>query len=379
MRILTVVGARPQFIKLAAVSRMLREIPGVREVVVHTGQHYDPEMSDVFFRELEIAEPAHRLAVGSGGHGAQTGRMLEAVERVIESERPDRVLVYGDTNSTLAGALAAAKLHVPVAHVEAGLRSRDRRMPEEVNRVLTDHLSDLLFAPTDAAVTNLAEEGITSGVHQVGDVMYDAALHFGARAEAESRVLDKLDLAEGEYLLATVHRPSTTDDPVLLRGVARVLGEAARALPVVLPLHPRTRLALEAAGVDPGVAPGVRVIPPAGYLDMMRLERGARLVLTDSGGVQKEAFFHGVPCVTLRDSTEWGELVDCGWNTLADPALPDAAVEAVRAALARGVAGLERPALYGGGRAAEQIAELLGSPSAPVHTGRPLTAGVRFQ
>lgn len=359
MRLLTVVGARPQFVKLAAVSRVLREIPGIREVVVHTGQHYDPDMSGVFFRELELADPDHQLAVGSGGHGAQTGRMLEAVERVIEIERPDRVLVYGDTNSTLAGALAAAKLHVPVAHVEAGLRSRDRRMPEEVNRVLTDHLSDLLFAPTDTAVLNLAGEGITAGVHQVGDVMYDAALHFGARAEAESRVLERLGVAQGEYVLATVHRAATTDDPELLRAVARILGESARTLPVVLPLHPRTRAAMKAAGVDPAAVPGLRVIPPAGYLDMMRLERGARLVVTDSGGVQKEAFFHGVPCVTLRDRTEWVELVDCGWNTLADPASPEAAVEAVRTALVRGHDGLDRPSLYGSGRAAERIAALL--------------------
>lgn len=370
LRLLTVVGARPQFVKLAAVSRVLREVPGVREVVVHTGQHYDPEMSGVFFRELELAEPDHQLAVGSGGHGAQTGRMLEAVERVIEAEAPDRVLVYGDTNSTLAGALAAAKLHVPVAHVEAGLRSRDMRMPEEVNRVLTDHLSDLCFAPTDAAVANLAGEGITAGVHAVGDVMYDAALHFGARAEAESGILEALAVEPGGYVLATVHRAATTDDPALLGGVVEVLREAARAFPVVLPLHPRTRGALERAGLLEALGTGVRVVPPAGYLDMMRLERGARLVVTDSGGVQKEAFFHGVPCVTLRDRTEWVELVECGWNVLADPADPDAAARAVIRALERGTMGLARPELYGGGRASERIAAILGASAAA--SGTPL-------
>lgn len=369
MRLLTVVGARPQFVKLAAVSRALRRAGGVREVVVHTGQHYDPEMSGVFFRELELAEPDHQLAVGSGGHGAQTGRMLEAVERVIEAEAPERVLVYGDTNSTLAGALAAAKLHVPVAHVEAGLRSRDMRMPEEVNRVLTDHLSDLCFAPTDAAVRNLAGEGITAGVHQVGDVMYDAALHFGARAEAESGALEALGMEPGGYVLATVHRAATTDDPALLAGVVEVLADAGRLLPVVLPLHPRTRASLAKAGLEAGLGPGVRVVPPAGYLDMMRLERGARLVVTDSGGVQKEAFFHGVPCVTLRDRTEWVELVECGWNVLADPADPAAAVDAVRRALQRGAPVGERPALYGGGRAAERIADLLAPASVPAGAG----------
>jgi UDP-GlcNAc3NAcA epimerase len=355
VRILTVVGARPQFVKLAAVSRVLRAAEAIEEVVVHTGQHYDGDMSGVFFAELEIPEPAHHLGVGSGGHGAQTGRMLGAIEEVLLSESPDVVLVYGDTNSTLAGALAAVKLHLPVAHVEAGLRSFDRAMPEEVNRVLTDHVSDLLFAPTSAAVLNLEREGIREGVHLVGDVMYDAALHFGERARAESGVLGTLGLAAGGYVLATLHRAATTDDPRLLAGALSVLGALGRELPVVLPLHPRTRAALERAGLDAAAVPGLRVIPPAGYLDMLRLEASARLVVTDSGGVQKEAFFQAVPCVTLRDRTEWVELVEAGWNVLADPANPAAATEIATSFLARGVAGLARPELYGGGGAAERI------------------------
>jgi UDP-GlcNAc3NAcA epimerase len=363
--ILTVVGARPQFIKLAAVSRVLREVPGVREVVVHTGQHYDDRMSDVFFREMEIAPPDHHLAVGSGGHGAQTGRMLAGIEAVMEAERPALMLVYGDTNSTLAGALAAAKLHVPVAHVEAGLRSFDRRMPEEVNRVLTDHVSALLFAPTEAAVRNLAAEGITAGVELTGDVMYDAALHFGPRADAESGILDALGLRPGEYVLATIHRASTTDDPAVLGSVLRALGEVGRDLPVVLPVHPRTRAAAERHGLADAAGAGVRMTDPVGYLDMVRLERGARLVVTDSGGVQKEAFFHGVPCVTVRDTTEWVELVEAGWNRLADPADPRAVLDAARGALAEGTERLHRPELYGGGRAARRIAGALASAVAP--------------
>ncbi|MEM1115315.1 MAG: UDP-N-acetylglucosamine 2-epimerase (non-hydrolyzing) [Bacteroidota bacterium] len=354
MRILTVVGARPQFIKAAAFSRAVREAPGVTEVLVHTGQHYDAALSDIFFDELDLDLPAHHLEVGSGPHGQQTGRMLEAIERVVGEEMPDWMLVYGDTNSTLAGALAAAKLHVPVAHVEAGLRSFNRRMPEEVNRVLTDHASDLLFAPTEAAVENLQREGIPAErIRLVGDVMFDAALHFGQKADAESDVLDRLGVERGAYVLATVHRAENTDDPERLTAIFGGLAAVSEAVHVVLPLHPRTRKALEAAGRYKVVCEALDVIEPVGYLDMVMLERHARLIATDSGGVQKEAFFHRVPCVTLRDETEWVELVEAGWNTLCPPASPEAVAGAVQRGMGRPPD--SAPDLHGDGQAAWSI------------------------
>jgi UDP-GlcNAc3NAcA epimerase len=267
----------------------------------------------VFFRELAIPAPAHHLGVHGGGHGEMTGRMLAALEPVMQAEAPEMVLVYGDTNSTLAGALAAAKLHLPVAHVEAGLRSFNRRMPEEINRVLTDHLSSLLFCPTSTAVENLEREGIARGVHKVGDVMYDATLFAGDRARQESGVLARLGLSEGRYALATVHRAENTESAAQLSRVVGYLRGQAEAMPIVLPLHPRTRQAAERFAVD---LDGLKVCPPVGYLDMARLLQGAALVLTDSGGVQKEAYFHRVPCITLREETEWVETVECGWNRL---------------------------------------------------------------
>ena len=266
MHLVTVVGARPQFIKEAPVSRALAEQPGARETMVHTGQHFDPEMSQSFFREFELPEPAHNLGIHGGGHGAMTGRMLEALEPILQTERPDAVLVYGDTNSTLAGALAAAKLNIPVAHVEAGLRSFNRRMPEEVNRVLADHVSTLLYCPTGAAVGNLAQEGITAGVAKVGDVMYDATLHAAARARASSRILERLRLTDGAFALATVHRAENTDDPAVLSQILDYLRSRAGSEPMVLPLHPRTRSAVEGVSLD-----GLTVVPPCGYLDMHRL------------------------------------------------------------------------------------------------------------
>ena len=313
MHLIVVVGARPQFIKAAPVSRALAAQPGVREVIVHTGQHFDPEMSQKFFRELELPEPAYNLGVRGGGHGAMTGRMLEALEPILQAERPDAVLVYGDTNSTLAGALAAAKLHIPVAHVEAGLRSFNRRMPEEINRVLTDHVSTLLYCPTGTAVGNLAREGIGAGVENVGDVMYDATLHAAARACAGSRILERLGLAEGAYAVATVHRAENTDDPETLSQILDYLRARAGGQPLVLPLHPRTRRAVEGAALS---LDGLRAVPPCGYLDMHRLLQGATAVYTDSGGLQKEAYFHRTPCVTLRGETEWVETVEKGWNRL---------------------------------------------------------------
>jgi UDP-GlcNAc3NAcA epimerase len=312
-KLLTVVGARPQFIKAAPVGRAIARTPGLVEVMVHTGQHDDPEMSEVFFVQLDIPAPAYELGVRGGGHGDMTGRMLQALEPVMTKERPSHVLVYGDTNSTLAGALAAAKLNIPIAHVEAGLRSFNRRMPEEINRIVADHLSNILFCPTDLAIENLAREGITRGVHNVGDVMYDAALHAAEQAQVRSDIIERLGLAAGNYAVATLHRAENTDDPARLAELLDFLREQARHRPVVLPVHPRTRKAVSKAGLSLG---DIWAIDPVGYLDMHRLLQGAALVLTDSGGLQKEAYFHRVPCVTLRDETEWVETVACGWNRL---------------------------------------------------------------
>lgn len=357
MKIVSIVGARPQFVKAAPVSRALRRVPGLHEVLVHTGQHYDYEMSAVFFDELGIPVPDHSLGVGSASHGRQTGEILIRVEEVLLSERPDWVLVYGDTNSTLAGALAAVKLHVPVAHVEAGLRSLNREMPEEHNRVLTDHAADLLLCPTQTAVDYLAREGVTGGVHLVGDVMYDAVVYNTTLAEARSEVLARLGLVPGGYALATLHRPHNTDNPARLRAILGALdgtwAGGSAITPVVLPAHPRTQHAMQAMGYQPG--PGLRVVEPLGYLDMLVLERHARLILTDSGGVQKEAYFFAVPCLTLRQETEWVETVATGWNQLvgSDPA---AIVSAARD-FTRPTG--TPPPVFGDGHAAERIAEIL--------------------
>lgn len=357
MKIVTVVGARPQFIKVAAVSRVLGRSTQVSEVMVHTGQHYDENMSDVFFEELEIPRPAYQLNVGSSTHGAQTGRMLEQIEQVLLAERPDWVMVYGDTNSTLAGALAAVKLHVPVAHVEAGLRSFNRAMPEEINRVLTDHASDLLFAPTQVASEHLQREGVpASKVRLVGDVMYDAAIHFGGRADRKSSVLEQYGLHSQQYILATVHRAENTDAPDRLRAIIEGLVAVAQYIPVVLPLHPRTRSTVARLGLEL-LLTGIKVIPPVGYLDMVKLEKNARLIATDSGGVQKEAFFYRVPCVTLRDETEWVELVNLGWNTLVSPTSTRAVFEGIM----EGIQPTNRLSgePYGNGQAGEKILDSL--------------------
>jgi len=357
MKIVNVVGARPQFIKAAAVSRALRSTPGLDEFLVHTGQHYDENMSDVFFDELDIPRPDRHLGVGSAPHGAQTGRMLEALENVLLDVRPDWVLVYGDTNSTLAGALAAVKLHIRVAHVEAGLRSFNRRMPEEINRVLTDHVSDLLFVPTQAGVENLRREGIEGEkVRMVGDVMYDASLYYAGKAERRSRILDALDAAPGEYVLATVHRAENTDRTGPLRAIFGGLTEVAASLPVILPLHPRTRAALEREGMLDAARRALRITEPVGYLDMVMLEKNAQVIVTDSGGVQKEAFFFRVPCVTVRTETEWVELVEMGWNRLAPPETAAAVAGAVSAAA--GQEGAEGEP-YGRGNACADIVSAL--------------------
>lgn len=364
MQLLTVIGARPQFIKAAAVSRAVAAVPGISEVLVHTGQHYDANMSRVFFEDLEIPEPEVHLGIGSAPHGRQTGRMMEGIEKVLLKEEPDWVLVYGDTNSTLAGALAAVKLHIPIAHVEAGLRSFNRAMPEEINRVLTDHAADLLFAPTEAAVRNLRKEGLPAEkIVETGDVMYDNALFFREKAEEESRILAGLRLKPRRYVLATIHRAENTDDPDRLRAIFEGLASAAEDTPVVLPLHPRTRKALQDTGLFRAASERLRLIDPVGYLDMAMLETHAALIVTDSGGVQKEAFFQGVPCVTLRDETEWVELVDAGWNTVCPPA----SAEIVAAAVAEGRARppTDSPDLYGDGKSADAIlATLMGHLSA---------------
>jgi len=358
--LVTVVGARPQFIKAASVSRAVAAHnaagggPKLREQIIHTGQHYDENMSKVFFDELRIPRPDRNLEVGSGPHGRQTGLMLERLEEALLAEGPACVLVYGDTNSTLAGALAAAKLHVPVGHVEAGLRSFNRAMPEEINRVVADALSSHLFCPTDTAVRNLANEGITSGVHQVGDVMYDSVLFNAKLAEGRSDALARLGLEPKDFCLATVHRAENTDHRERLRQIVGAFEQLERTL--LLPLHPRTRKTLGAE--LEGIGGRVRVIEPVSYLDMLVLEQNARVVLTDSGGVQKEAFWFGVPCVTLRDETEWVELVDAGWNRV---------VGADRGRILEAVAAFERdgppadrpPGLYGDGDSAARIVDIL--------------------
>jgi UDP-N-acetylglucosamine 2-epimerase (non-hydrolysing) len=351
MKIASVVGARPQFVKAAPVSQALADARH-EELLVHTGQHYDDVMSDVFFEELDIDEPAYNLDVGSGTHGRQTGDMMARFEAVVEAEDPDAVLVYGDTNSTLAGALVAAKCNVTLANVESGLRSFDQSEPEEVNRVLAEQVSDVLFAPTDSAVENLAREGVTDGVHQVGDVMLDVMLWARDVARERSTVLDDLDLTEGEYALSTVHRAQNTDDPDVLADIMTGLVEAP--LEVVLPVHPRTEKRLREHGLYEGVAKDLTLVDPLGYFDFVRALDGASRVATDSGGVQKEAFFLDTRCVTLREETEWVETVDAGWNTLVGSD-PDAIVRE----LGTDAVPDEKPDLFGDGTAAERIAEAL--------------------
>ncbi len=362
MRIVSIVGARPQFVKLAPIARAFaaRRLASqpLEHVIVHTGQHYDAAMSEIFFGQLELPEPAANLGVGSGSHAQQTARMLMALEEFLTARWPDAVIVYGDTNSTLAGALAATKLGLPAAHVEAGLRSFNRRMPEELNRLATDHLCDLLLAPTGAAVENLSREGLGKRTRLVGDVMLDAVLHHLELARRRSNIMDRLQLCGGDYAVATIHRASNTEPATLARLLAG-LNQVAGQLPVVLPLHPRTRSALRDAGVDWQPATHLCVIDPLPYLDMLRLVEAAALVLTDSGGVQKEAFILGRPCVTLRDETEWTETLEAGANVLAgtDPERMRAAVERWRGRGWGRADGLGRQAfaLYGEGKAAERI------------------------
>ena len=313
-------------------------------------------MSEVFFQQLDISQPNYHLGIGSGSHGSQTGKMLEAIESVLLTEKPNWVLVYGDTNSTLAGALAAVKLHIPVAHVEAGLRSFNRKMPEEINRVLTDHVADLLFAPTKVASTNLNNEGIDENrIHLVGDVMYDAALYYEAKAELESQILERLQLDEKTYILATVHRAENTDNPKLLKAIFEGLGQVAQQIQVILPLHPRTRESLKRYNLLEQATQKLRLIEPVGYLDMVILEKYARLIATDSGGVQKEAYFYQVPCVTLRDETEWVELVELGYNVLCSPVEREQIMDLILSVLNKKIE--RNVGLYGQGNASVRMVD----------------------
>ena len=348
MRVLSVIGNRPQFIKSGPLSLALRN-RGVEEITLHTGQHYDRELSEIFFEELGLPAPAYRLDAGPGTHAHQTARMLPGIEDALLAEHPDAAIVFGDTNSTLAGALAAAKVLVPIAHVEAGLRSFDRTMPEEVNREIVDRVSSLLFCPTDVAVANLRREGVTEGVHQVGDVMYDANVQLAPRARERSGALREAGVEPGRYVLLTLHREANAR-PEPLRRVAEALARLDE--PVVFPAHPRTRGAIDENGIR--LPELVRLLAPVGYLDFAALASQARVIATDSGGVQKEAYWYGVPCVTLRDATEWVETVESGWNVLAGT---DA--DRIAAALARPARPEARPDLYGDGRAAERMVDLL--------------------
>lgn len=353
MKIASVVGARPQFIKAAPVSREVRAHH--QEVLVHTGQHYDENMSEVFFAALDIPHPDYNLGIGSGSHATQTAEMMKGLEEVFAKEQPDLVLVYGDTNSTLAGALVAAKARLPLGHVEAGLRSYNRTMPEEINRVVADHLSALLFCPTQTAVDNLRREGITKGVHLVGDVMYDVAL-MSAQAARGRDIGERLGLRPGDYLLATLHRPSNVDDRDALRGIVEAFVACGR--PVVFPVHPRTRKNLEAFGLWERLRSKVVAIEPVDYLDFLALLMKAAKVVTDSGGVQKEAYFFGVPCITLRDETEWIETVEDGWNAVVGIETAD-----ILHAIAHFNPTGTKAKSFGDGHAAERIARILESRS----------------
>ncbi len=357
-KIVTVLGARPQFIKASVVSHALAALADdICELVVHTGQHFDANMSDVFFDELGMRPPAYSMAIHSMPHGAMTGRMLTEIEQVLLHERPAAVLVYGDTNSTLAGALAAAKLHIPVAHVEAGLRSFNLTMPEEINRMLTDRISRWLFTPNEVAKAHLIQEGVSATqIIEVGDVMYDVALHHGARVNSQGRVLKRLALQANTYVLVTVHRAENTDTTQRLLAIADALEMISGKIPVVWPLHPRTRQALSDLGRLQQLATVVQLIEPVSYLDMMQLEKYAAVIATDSGGVQKEAFFCEVPCITLRNETEWTELISAGWNQLVPPHNAEDIAQAVNAALGRRGQPIKP---YGDGDAAIRIAQRL--------------------
>ncbi len=351
MKLISIIGARPQFIKCAPLSHAIRREH--QEFILHTGQHYDSEMSDVFFNELNIPKPDYNLGIGSGTHGEQTGRMLTEIEKILVKESPDLVLTYGDTNSTLAGALAASKLHISIAHVEAGLRSFDRTMPEEINRVLTDHTSNFLFCPTETAVKNLKKEGVTDGVYCVGDVMVDALEYNRKIAEDKSTILDEMELTSKDFMVATVHRPANTDSQENLSSIVKAFCSAADQT-IVFPIHPRTEKFLKEYGLWNELCQHVKVIQPIGYLDMLKLMAHSSKILTDSGGIQKEAYMLGVPCMTMRENTEWVETVENGWNVLVGVDYRKI-VDAIR-----GFEGAdERSDVFGSGNASERVCEIL--------------------
>lgn len=349
IKLLSIIGARPQFVKASVVSRAVRA-HGIKEILVHTGQHYDDNMSRVFFEEMGIPRPDYNLEVGSGTQGVQTAATLERIERVMLDEKPDWVLVYGDTNATIAGALAAAKLHIPIAHVEAGLRSYNRTMPEEINRVVTDVLSTLLFCPTSAAVKNLEQEGMTRGVHVIGDVMVDTLQFYTPLGERQSHILERLVLQPKNYALMTIHRPANADSPERLQALMEAL--KACEYPVIFPVHPRTHRLVNQVFTLKNHP--VQLVDPVGYLDMMVLEKNARIIVTDSGGIQKEAYLHKVPCLTVRPETEWVETVADGWNTLVNDRIGELPALIDEPPIPR-----QWSAHYGDGRAAEKITEIL--------------------
>jgi UDP-GlcNAc3NAcA epimerase len=349
MKIITVLGARPQFIKSAPVSRVLREKH--TELIIHTGQHYDANMSDIFFEELNIPKPDYNLGVGSGNHGKQTGEMLQKIEEIVLNEKPDYMLVYGDTNSTLAGALVAAKLHIPVIHIEAGLRSFNKKMPEEINRIMTDHVSEYLFCPTDTAIKNLKDENITHNVLNIGDVMYDAVLYNRELAEQKSTILAEKQLKKKDYLLITIHRAENTDDPEKMRNILTALSMMKEEK--VWPIHPRTKHKLAELNMNLDEIPNLKIIDPVGYLDMLTLEANSKKIVTDSGGVQKEAYFMKVPCVTVREQTEWVETLENEANILVGTD-----VEKMISAVNKSVTP-EYKDVFGDGKAASKIVEIL--------------------
>lgn len=348
MKIITIIGARPQFIKAASFSRACKG--KLEEIIIHTGQHYDKNMSDIFFDELEIPKPKYNLEVGSGNHGKQTGTMMVEIEKIVEQENPDAILVYGDTNSTLAGALVGSKLLIPVYHIEAGLRSYNKNMPEEQNRILTDHISELLLCPTETAVKNLRKEGIVKNVYNTGDIMYDAVLHNCILAESKSKILEELKLKPKEYILSTIHRAENTNSRERLMEI--IYGLNASEENIILPLHPRTVEYLKKYNLE--LNKNIQIIEPIGYLDMLLLEKNAKKIVTDSGGVQKEAYFLNIPCITMRDETEWIETVEYGWNTLVG-----ADRNKIKNAIKKIEIPKDKPECFGNGQTSEEILNII--------------------
>lgn len=355
MKIITIIGARPQFIKASAFSKKLTSQNHIQEILVHTGQHYDENMSNIFFNEMGIPQPNYNLQIGSGNHGTQTGNMMIKIEDIVLAEKPDALLVYGDTNSTLAGALVASKLHIPVAHIEAGLRSFNKKMPEEVNRVLTDHIAHWLFVPTKSATQNLLKENINaSSIFEVGDIMYDVALLYAEIAEKQSTIMKNLSILPKSYILTTIHRAENTDDVQKLKNIFEALQILSEKYTIILPLHPRTKKYVQELGIS---TKNLQIITPIGYLDMIQLEKNALAIVTDSGGVQKEAFFYGVPCVTLREETEWIELIENGYNLLTPPTSVEMILHNINNAISKPYPLVKN--LYGEGNTAQKIIDIL--------------------